>query len=1077
MIRKFYILTMLFLTAAAFFAAGSAIAQTPVITAFEPQKASYGEIVTINGSGFAPKANLKVTFGSAVAKITESNSTTIKVTVPAGAAYAPVTVTNLPPASGLSAQSSQPFLLSFGGRENGEAMFGGYQKYGSAAPRQLYDVCSCDLDGDGKNDLVGSNQNGTSVTAYLNSSTPGQINMSAPASISTGAKTSYMSCSDLNGDGKADLVFTGYGADAANIIILKNTSNATGIISFAAPVYLPASPNILSKPVIRDLDGDGKPEIIVTNQTDNRIFIFKNTGSNGNLSFDPSFLSFTVSAETGPTTLGLRIKDVNNDGKADITASQLYGNKVYFLINKGTAGVIDFAPAIEASVPSGITNHELEDIDGDGKKDLITTEHFNNKINILLNNSTDGALSFAAAYPLDISEVRKDLTEYKMRPMGLELGDLNGDKKPDILTGSNSKPDAYGFINTSTPGNLSFSTVLFTDILLSTGKFTNVAIRDMDGDAIPDVIAGELETGHFYTFRNQTCIFPAINPSGTVNVCSGSSIILSTVQSPGTDPGTGGGTPRISYQWFEGNSMIGTGNTLEVFRAGSYYVKMTSVEGCDATSAPVTVNLFNESMATPVFAPVGAACAGQPLTLSVSPAVEGASYTWTNNAGFSSTTTSNTLTIAEANPELHAGIYKVVVTKNCQAEAQSAPVTIHPNIQASIAIDGNTTFCQGESRVLSAGGGFVSYEWFLNGSPATNGRAANFTAVEGGSYTVKVTNANGCQAESQPVQLDVSGSLTAAFEATAVACLNQPVQFTNTSVWATGKGVRYVWDFGDGTQSSAQSPTHTYTQPGSNINVSLHIQYEGSNCSSTVSHNLTVTETPAIGIETAGPAEFCAGDSVKVQLSGEIADAKWSNGGNGTFTYATQGGQLQAEVLTTAGCTTTKSIELTVLSPPVFEVTADKTEIGRGESAYLNVFGGVSYIWEPSEGLDDPTIPNPVASPAKTTTYTVRGTGENGCTASAEITISVDNSFKADAPELFIPATDQSWKVSNIENYPEVSLTIINKFGKQVFKAAPYTNDWNGTDKGSMLSDGVYYYIFKDPSGNIVKTGSITLVR
>ena len=158
-------------------------------------------------------------------------------------------------------------------------------------------------------------------------------------------------------------------------------------------------------------------------------------------------------------------------------------------------------------------------------------------------------------------------------------------------------------------------------------------------------------------------------------------------------------------------------------------------------------------------------------------------------------------------------------------------------------------------------------------------------------------------------------------------------------------------------------------------------------------------------------------------------------------------------------------------------ITADKMVVKRGESAQLQLIGGASYSWEPAESLDNPRIANPVATPSQTTTYKVLVTGEQGCTAEGEITIEVDLSFNVQTPKLFVPASDYSWKVKDIENYPDYSLTIVNKLGRTIFEASPYQNDWNGTEKGTPLVAGVYFYVFKDASGNVMKTGSITLVQ
>ncbi|RMG32089.1 MAG: PKD domain-containing protein [Bacteroidetes bacterium] len=88
------------------------------------------------------------------------------------------------------------------------------------------------------------------------------------------------------------------------------------------------------------------------------------------------------------------------------------------------------------------------------------------------------------------------------------------------------------------------------------------------------------------------------------------------------------------------------------------------------------------------------------------------------------------------------------------------------------------------------------------------------------------------------------------------------------------------------------------------------------------------------------------------------------------------------------GCTDTASVQVEVLPLPEVSTGPDQ-QMCLGESVNLQASGGVSYQWRPATGLNDPTLPNPVASPAATTTYVVTGTDGNGCTNSASVQVEV----------------------------------------------------------------------------------------
>lgn len=1024
-----------------------AFPQAPAISGFEPQKGHYGTIVTLSGTGFAAANEIKVAFGSVSAEVVEASDSKIKVKVPAGATYGPITVTNL--SSGLTAFTSQPFLLSFGGQENGAVEFAPSVSFPGAG---VFDVCTCDLDGDGKNDMVGSNENANSVTTYLNGSTIGSISFPLKKDLNLGNRSLYISCGDLDGDGKPELVYTGNSTEGNKVIILKNTSTI-GTLSFAAPQILTVANKLLAKPAIHDLDGDGKAELILTDKAEDKVLVFKNTSTQGSISFDATPLLLPVSAAS---TQGLRITDINNDGLPDITASNFFGSKIFFFLNSSTPGSLSFSSPLEFE-GTDLYNHAVQDLDGDEKPDLITLDYFANQVNIQLNKSSSTSISFSTAEAIATGA----------KPNGLELGDLNGDGKVDLLIGHNQSANPVLLLNTSSTSSLSFSTVT----LSGSGLTANVQIGDMDGDAKPDIIAADKSNGIFYVFRNLSCIYPTIQPAGTVELCEGATLTLSTVQSPLAELAS----PELSYEWTKDGTATGNGHSLEVSSPGVYTVSTISADGCSATAEAVTVTSFAANLGDPVFDAVTNSCEGQPLALSVSPASEGATYTWTNAAGFEQSTASNSLIIEAADPALHGGVFTVSISKGeCELSLQSEEVSIFPKPAVTISANGSLNLCSGESRVLSAEEGFTTYQWKKDGTSITEATGTTYTANETGSYTVVVKNSNGCEAESAATKLEVAAPLKAAFEGPAQACVDQPVQFTDQSTLAAGKAVSYLWDFGDGTQSAEASPTHTYTQAGSNsYTVTLRVQYENTYCSSTYSRPINVQQIPDISLEVLGATAFCAGDSVKVQVNGEAAEVSWSNGDVGLFTYAKESGTLEAEILTAGGCTLTKSIELTYLAAPDLQLRADKEVIKIGESVQLQASGGLTYSWEPAESLDVPTIANPLASPTKTTTYIVTTWGENGCFAIGEITIEVDFSFVVEVPKLFIPANDQSWKVTNIENYPEVSVLIMNKFGKTIFVATPYQNNWTG----DQLQEGVYFYVFKDKAGKILKSGSITLIR
>jgi gliding motility-associated-like protein len=144
----------------------------------------------------------------------------------------------------------------------------------------------------------------------------------------------------------------------------------------------------------------------------------------------------------------------------------------------------------------------------------------------------------------------------------------------------------------------------------------------------------------------------------------------------------------------------------------------------------------------------------------------------------------------------------------------------------------------------------------------------------------------------------------------------------------------------------------------------------------------------------------------------------------------------------------------------------------------LRATGGANYKWSPVEGLSNPDIANPLATPTKTTTYTVVVSNGGDCEATAEITITVIP--RITIVNTFSPNRDginEVWEIQNIEQYPEATVEIFNRYGAPVFKSNGYAVPWDGTNKGNPLPLATYYYIIRLNQNEKPFTGSVTIIR
>jgi len=429
----------------------------------------------------------------------------------------------------------------------------------------------------------------------------------------------------------------------------------------------------------------------------------------------------------------------------------------------------------------------------------------------------------------------------------------------------------------------------------------------------------------------------SIAPSSTV-ICSGNSATLTA-------------SGAKTYTW----SNTSTGNSIVVSPTTGTNYTVTGSAGYCSASTTFSLAVIASPTVTVISSPTGSICAGQTLTLT---ATGGDTYSWS---------TGSTNTSIAVTPSATA-TYSVVgtsTTTGCSSSgSQQAIVAPAPSIGVSAS---SGPYCSGNNYTLTASGA-NSYTW------SSGEVASTITVTPSGNYPYSVTGtgSNGCNGVlSQTFAISPTPTISVVSTASVVCPGN------SATLTATGASF-YGWSTGaSGTATIVVTPTMgaMYSATGS----------DPSGCYASASTIINIGSVPNPTVVT-NNANLCSGSTATLTASG----------GN-TYTWSTGSGTnmvaISPTVTTTytlmaasnAGCTNTTTFSQNVIASPTVSVLASNISICAGQTSTLTASGATTYTWNSG------STTNPLAvSPIVPTTYTVTGTGSNGCMNTATVTQNVN---------------------------------------------------------------------------------------
>lgn len=133
--------------------------------------------------------------------------------------------------------------------------------------------------------------------------------------------------------------------------------------------------------------------------------------------------------------------------------------------------------------------------------------------------------------------------------------------------------------------------------------------------------------------------------------------------------------------------------------------------------------------------------------------------------------------------------------------------------------------------------------------------------------------------------------------------------------------------------------------------------------------------------------------------------------------------------------------------------------------------------WSPPESLSCTDCLDPQASPNETTTYFLNYETPLGCILTDSLTIKlllkIPNTITPDGDNV-----NDVWNIPEIDNFPDVTVKIFNRWGAEVFSSTGYNEPWDGTTEGDELPTASYYYIIDyNREGKENLNGTVNIIR
>jgi len=424
---------------------------------------------------------------------------------------------------------------------------------------------------------------------------------------------------------------------------------------------------------------------------------------------------------------------------------------------------------------------------------------------------------------------------------------------------------------------------------------------------------------------------------------------------------------------------------------------------------------------------------------------------------------------------LPAGDYQIVVQSSggCLSDT-NLTVSIAEPQPLTLSLVPTNPLCSGECNGqmdLVVSGGTLPYN-ILWSTGETD--VLIIDSLCGGNYSVTVTDNNGCQNNTFEA-IVMPSSITITPYVSDVLCYGLNNGYISTIVTGGTAPYQYLWSNG------ATTSTDTLLQGGYYFLTVI----DANNCQESLD-SILLEEPELLEINILDQQRpYCTGSntgSITINASGGIPpfSYEWNNGDTDTSLNNLSAGTYTVTVIDYHNCETTSSITLTNIGDILIsgQVTIDNHSQGNIDITITGIDSSdtYTYLWSNQATTEDLTG-------LESGTYWITVTDNHNCLATDSFYVEIPLII----PTVITPNNDgynDTWRITNIENYKSIHIEIFNRWGNIVFsfdgsgfEYKDTKNQWDGTYNGKALPFTNYIYIIKLNGEEQVYNGIVTLKK